>query len=29
MANPAGALWRVVEADKVPAGAEVAKTVKK
>jgi glucose/arabinose dehydrogenase len=28
-ANPAGALWRVVEADKVPAGAEVAKTIKK
>jgi glucose/arabinose dehydrogenase len=28
LANPVGALWRVVEGDKVPAGAEVAKTVK-
>lgn len=28
LANPPGALWRVVPADKVPAGAEVAKTKK-
>jgi len=28
LANPPGALWRVVAADKVPAGAEVAKTKK-
>lgn len=28
LANPPGALWRVVGADKVPAGAEVAKTKK-
>ncbi len=28
-ANPPGALWRVVAADKVPAGAEVARTVSK
>ena len=28
LANPPGALWRVVPADKVPAGAEVAKTRK-
>jgi glucose/arabinose dehydrogenase len=28
LANPVGALWRVVEADKVPAGAEVAKSLK-
>ncbi len=28
-ANPPGALWRIVPADKVPAGAEVAKTAKK
>ena len=26
MANPPGALWRVMPADKVPAGAEVART---
>ena len=26
VANPTGALWRVLPADKVPAGAEVAKT---
>ena len=26
MANPAGALWRVMAANKVPAGAEVAKS---
>jgi hypothetical protein len=25
MANPTGALWRVLPADKVPAGAELAK----
>ena len=28
LANPPGALWRIVAADKVPAGAEVAKTKK-
>ena len=28
-ANPVGALWRVVPADKVPSGAEVAKVVAK
>ena len=28
-ANPVGALWRVVPADKVPPGAEVAKVVSK
>jgi glucose/arabinose dehydrogenase len=28
-ANPAGALWRIVPADKVPSGAEVAKVVAK
>jgi glucose/arabinose dehydrogenase len=28
LANPPGALWRVVEADKVPPGAEVAKVVR-
>ncbi|MEZ5366136.1 MAG: PQQ-dependent sugar dehydrogenase [Bryobacterales bacterium] len=27
--NPAGALWRVVPADKVPKGAEVARTIQK
>ncbi|MFN7921841.1 MAG: PQQ-dependent sugar dehydrogenase [Bryobacteraceae bacterium] len=27
MANPAGALWRVVPADRVPAGAETARVV--
>jgi len=27
-ANPPGALWRIVPADKIPAGAEVAKTKK-
>ena len=27
--NPAGALWRVMPADKVPSGAEVAKVVSK
>ena len=27
LANPPGALWRVVPADQVPAGAEVARTV--
>jgi hypothetical protein len=26
--NPPGAVWRVVAADKVPAGAEVARTAK-
>ena len=26
LANPLGALWRIVAADKVPAAAEVAKT---
>ncbi len=28
LANPVGALWRVMEADKVPAGADVARVVK-
>jgi hypothetical protein len=28
-ANPPGALWRVLPADKVPSGAEVAKVVAK
>lgn len=28
MANPTGALWRILPADKVPAGAEVAREVK-
>jgi Glucose / Sorbosone dehydrogenase len=28
LANPVGAVWRVMEADKVPAGAEVAKVLK-
>ena len=28
-ANPVGALWRITPADKVPAGAEVAKVVSK
>jgi hypothetical protein len=27
-ANPPGSLWKIVPADKVPAGAEVAKTKK-
>lgn len=29
LANPAGALWRLMPADKVPSGAEVAKVVTK
>ena len=29
IANPPGALWRIVAADKVPAGAEVAPPKKK
>ncbi len=29
LANPVGALWRVLPADKVPAGAERARELKK
>ena len=29
LANPPGALWRIVAADKVPSGAEVARVVTK
>jgi len=29
LANPPGALWRVVPADEVPEGAEVARSVRR